>query len=119
MTVLIGVGNPGFTRLVSFGILLYEAYGHMPYLVGSATTSKTWRDVDVRLMLPDATFTGLFGTAPHFALTARWSLLTASISAYGESVTGLPIDFQFQPETFANEKYKGPRIPIGMWLDVD
>lgn len=119
MTVLIGVGNPGFTKLIHFGTLLHEAYGHMPYLVGSAAQGKKWRDVDVRLMLPDNEFKVLFGDVPHFSLTARWSLLTASISAYGEQVTGLPIDFQFQPLTRANEKYDGPRIPIGVWLAKD
>lgn len=40
------------------------------------------------------------------------------IGQYLASVTGLPIDFQFQQMTAANEKHAKPRNPLGtrsMW----
>jgi len=112
----LGVGGPGFVHLNHFGALINEAYGHMPYLVGSATRGKQWRDVDVRLILPDDEFDVLFGSQRPFGLGARFSLLCAAISALGEKYTGLPIDFQFQPQTHANDKYpEGFRQPLGLW----
>lgn len=116
MTLEIGVGGPGFTKLNHFGGFIKDAYGETPYLVGSAAVGKTWRDVDVRLMLPDARFDAMFGTFRPFGLGAMWCLLTASISALGTDMTGLPVDFQFQPVSHANERYKGVRHPLGTWL---
>ncbi len=111
----LGVGGPGFVHLNHFGALINEAYGQVPYLVGSATVGKTWRDVDVRLILPDEEFNRRFGTQRPYGLDAEFALLCAGISALGERMTGLPIDFQFQPMTEANEKYKGYRQPLGIW----
>lgn len=45
---------PAAMKLDLFGDQVFMAFGHIPYLVGSAATQKTgWRDVDVRLILPD------------------------------------------------------------------
>jgi len=35
--------------------------------------------------------------------------LCLAFSALGKQMTGLPIDFQIQPTTWANEKFKGSR----------
>ena len=87
------------------------------YVVGSALSRPDWRDVDVRFILSDEAFTRLFpGTGPaagYWEHDARWLLLTVSISAWLSKVTGLPIDFQFQPQTHANERHPGPRNAIG------
>ena len=113
---VIGVGGPGYAALNLFGQFIREAYGHMPYLVGSAIRGKVWRDVDVRLILPDEEFNALFGPQRPFGLNPLFSLLSASISALGERYTGLPVDFQFQPQTHANEHYSGFRQPLGIWF---
>ena len=84
--------------------------GHMPYLVGSATTSPDYRDVDVRLMLPDA----------HYAKLKKRvniQMLGLTVALWGQRVTGLPIDFQIQQRTAANEKYSLPRHPLAMPRD--
>lgn len=113
----LGVGGPGYIALNHFGALILAAYGHEPYLVGSATRGKTWRDVDVRLILPDDEFDALFGSVRPFGLNPRWSLITAGISALGQQWTGLPIDFQIQPMTHANERYPSEfRQPLGIWI---
>lgn len=112
----LGVGGPGYVHLNHFGSLIRDAYGHVPYLVGSATRGKQWRDVDVRLILPDDEFDVMFGSQRPFGLGAQFCLLSAAISALGEKYTGLPIDFQFQPQTHANEQYpQGFRQPLGIW----
>lgn len=36
-----------------------EAFDSTPYLVGSVLTGNDWRDVDVRVMLPDVEFDAL------------------------------------------------------------
>lgn len=112
-----GVGMPATLRLEAFGSRVFDAYGHHPYLVGSAMRSKTWRDVDVRLMLPDDEFAVLFPDhrkPPRLDL--RWALLCDAISELGRQMTGLPIDFQFQQQTAANDEYDGPRSPLGLRL---
>ncbi|MEU1663574.1 hypothetical protein ABZ547_08160 [Streptomyces sparsogenes] len=112
----IGVGMPAVLHLNAFGREIEEAFGHLPYLVGSAMTGKTWRDVDVRLMLPDEEFDALF---PDHLKPSRcdgkWSLLCAAISELGRIRTGLPIDFQIQRTTDANELYDGPRGALGLY----
>jgi len=85
------------------------------YVVGSAMERPDWRDVDVRMIMSDEQFAALFPDAgEHWEHDARWLLLTVSISEYLSKVTGLPIDFQFQPQTHANERHKGPRNAIGI-----
>lgn len=88
------------------------------FLVGSALTRPNWRDVDVRLMLTDEEFEKLFpGTkARHYEHNAKWLLLTTSISLWMTKFTGLPIDFQIQPMTHANERHKGRRSAIGLTI---
>ena len=115
----IGVGMPAAIRLEAFGLRVFDAFGETPYLVGSAATSKTWRDVDVRLMLNDDDFHGLF---PNYArlsqLDLKWCLLCDALAELARCQTGLPVDFQIQAQSTANEKYPGVRIPLGMRLDL-
>lgn len=115
-TILIGTGMPETTLLEAFGQWIYDAFGETAYHVGSSTTSKTWRDVDVRLMLDDDEFHALFpGYKAAHQRDAKWALLNAAISALGQRTTGLPIDFQIQAATSANEAYGGKfRNPL--WL---
>jgi hypothetical protein len=88
-----------------------EAFGTHPYLVGSAgigNDGDSYRDVDVRLMLGDAEFAAVCPTRE------RWELLCLTISAYLRDRTGLPVDFQIQLTSAANEKFEGRRNPLGM-----
>jgi hypothetical protein len=81
------------------------------FLVGTAGLggAETYRDVDVRLMLDDGEFAAVCPTQ------ARWELLCLAISTYLHERTGLPVDFQIQSATVANERYGGkPRNPLGM-----
>ena len=50
-----GVGMPYILKLQEFGGHLRRAFdGHMAYHVGSSLREKHgWRDVDVRLIIPD------------------------------------------------------------------
>lgn len=92
-------------------IPLVEAFDSMPYLVGSATERADYRDVDLRLILADEEFDRLFaGREPP------WSLVSLAIGQYLAGITGLPIDFQIQRRTEANERFPGPgnRNPMGM-----
>ena len=108
-----GPGVPGAMHLEAFGQAIADAFGHCPYHVGSSATSKTWRDVDVRLILDDDRFAALFpGFANARHIDAWWSLLCAALSELGRARTGLPIDFQIQSMTEANEKYSGIRNPL-------
>lgn len=110
-----GVGMPATLHLDAFGREIDAAFGHLPYLVGSAARGKTWRDVDVRLMLPDDEFDALFPdhTSPG-RTDGRWSLLCAAISELGKLRTGLPIDFQIQRTSDANALHDGIRHALGM-----
>ena len=98
-----GVGGPGWKLLDKFGSLVWDAFGTPPYLVGSATHSKEWRDVDVRLILDDEVYDEMFGR-PRNPDDKR-AAFELAFSFLGERLTGLPIDFQIQQTTHANEHY--------------
>ena len=95
-------------ELNAWGIRVrYMFHYKMPYLVGSVLTSPDWRDVDIRIMLDDDVYDRLTTLiSPH--------MLNLAISTWGQKVTGLPIDFQIQKVTEANEEFEGRRHPIGM-----
>lgn len=108
----IGTGMPGTTRLEGFGQYIYDAYGHHVYQVGSSILGKVWRDVDVRLILPDDEFRAMFpGYAAWKQRDARWSLICEALSELGKFYTGLPVDFQIQSQGIA-DKFNGPRNPL-------
>lgn len=108
-----GVGRQSGWLLRLFGAHVTQAFGHTPYQVGSSLTQKRdWRDVDVRLILPDDEYEAMFGDARcpdavRLAHELAWSAL-------GREMTGLPIDFQFQGETEANTDpaNEGPRSAL-------
>lgn len=89
-----------------------DQYG--PFLVGSAMTRPTFRDVDVRVILTDIEFDGRFADPIQLRMHNR------AFSAWGQRDTGLPIDFQIQRFTDANAKFPGPgnRNPVGL-RDLD
>jgi hypothetical protein len=113
------VGAPAIFRLELACQHLEEAFCEKGlggvYLVGSALQRPDWRDVDLRLILPDEQFAKLFPDAGQFwEFDPRWLVLTCAISAWLKEQSGLPIDFQFQPQTHANERHKGGRNAMGM-----
>lgn len=109
---------PESMLLEAWGRQLYRAFGEMPFMVGSATEGKAWRDIDVRMMLSPKKWKRLFGkTHKPDRYNALWAALCTAISLWGRQVTGLPIDFQFQQRDEANDRYGGRiREPIGLGL---
>lgn len=100
------VGMPAGLYLDEFGSQVWAAFGHLPYLVGSALEKKQWRDVDVRLILNDAEYEQMgLGHPDDAHRNEKWVSLTLAYSALGKSLTGLPIDFQIQQQTDANKRY--------------
>jgi len=116
------VGAPAIFQLDLACRQICEAFGlYGCYLVGSALQRPDWRDVDVRFIMPDEEFARLFPDAVIFPdgngaweQDPRWCLLVVSISAWLSKITGLPVDFQFQPQTHANACHKGIRNAIGL-----
>lgn len=110
-----GVGMPQALMLHEFGSQVWSAFGDMPYHVGSSLLGKTWRDVDVRLILHDAAFAEMFPNANmnNIHSCGKWVALCLAFSALGKQITGLPIDFQIQQMTHANGKHSGPRSALG------
>lgn len=90
------------------------------YVVGSCLHKPDWRDVDVRMIMEDEAFANLFPKATlhsgAWEFDPLWCIMTVAISKWLKDQTGLPIDFQFQPMTRANQKYNGPRHPVGIRL---
>lgn len=113
-----GVGMPESLLLQQFGDQVWAAFGHPPYHVGSSFEKKDgWRDVDVRLILPDEEYDAMFpqhseGNRPDI-MDAKWVAMCLAFSALGKQITGLPIDFQIQRQTQANDLYTGPRAALG------
>lgn len=84
-----------------------EAYGP-PYLVGSALHRADYRDVDVRLILPDEDYDRLVPT-PEVR-----TMLSVAFTAYLREATGLPVDFGVQRCTEANAAFPSWRNPLGL-----
>ena len=77
------------------------------YLVGGALRDKDYTDVDIRLIMDDETYALRYDDCKR-------KYLNLAVSLWGQKVTGLPIDFQIQPQTLANERNPGaPRHAIG------
>lgn len=101
-----GVGMPATLLLDEFGYHVHAAFGHHPYHVGSSVFNKTWRDVDVRLILEDEEYACMgLGDPKRPHENSKWVALTLAFSALGKAMTGLPIDFQIQQQSHANENY--------------
>lgn len=79
-------------------------------LVGTSATRQAYRDVDVRLILEDERYDRL---SAAIGLEAIF-FLSLAIGQYIASLTGLPIDFQFQRQTEANANHDGIRNPLGV-----
>ena len=110
------IGAPAYFALELACRDICDAFGgYGCYVVGSSMQRADWRDVDVRLIMSDEEFSALFPDAEqHWEQDARWLLLTLCISERLSKVTGLPIDFQFQPQSHANSRHKGIRNAIGL-----
>lgn len=115
------IGMPESLLLDEFASQVWAAFGRQPYLVGSALVDKAgWRDVDVRLILPDEEWDAAGFLPPSQGVTQRRDgklvvALTLAFSVLGQKMTGLPIDFQIQRATEANRDYGGkPRSALGL-----
>lgn len=104
---------PAGIWLTKFGVIVTDYFGHVPYQVGSSLDRKDWRDVDVRLILPDEEFAERFGDRFQSAETnPKLAAITLAFAALGTAMTGLPIDFQIQPQTYANKLYPNKRSAL-------
>ena len=91
---------------------LVEVFGGCVYLVGSTQlrTAGPLSDVDVRLILPDDEYAQLLHGQPDGFAT----LLDFALGAYLRETTGLPVDFQVQQMSAANDRHPGAqRNPLG------
>lgn len=112
------VGMPEGIWLTKFGVMVRDYFGHVPYHVGSSLMSKEWRDVDVRLIMPDDEFIAHFGDIHRSSETdPKLGAVTLAFAALGARITGLPIDFQIQPLSWANKCYG--HHPRSALLEVD
>jgi len=112
-----GVGMPYSLLLQEFGEHVRRAFGgHMAYHVGSSLREKSgWRDVDVRLILPDEDYAQMgLGDPERGPENKRWVSLVLAWSCFGKHLTGLPIDFQIQQRSYANnnDANKGNRSAL-------
>lgn len=100
---------PEELKLHEFGALLFAAFGSTAYHVGSSLVGKAWRDVDVRLILSDDEYAAAgFGDPTRPWHSERWVATVRAFAACGREMTGLPVDFQIQQQSWANEKFPSP-----------
>lgn len=115
------VGVPAIFELTMACNVLIRAYGASIYHVGSSLQRPDWRDVDLVMILSDEAFEREFPNAPlHSAAwehDPKWLVLTVSLSKWLSEKSGVPVDFKFQPRSFANERHDGPRNPIGRYIN--
>lgn len=86
------------------------------YLVGSCLSRRDYRDVDVRAIMEDEEFDKAFPHNPNGVVPNTrplFMLSCLSISLWFKELSGLPVDFQFQKQSIANARHKGPRNALG------
>ncbi|MGW9196073.1 hypothetical protein [Micromonospora chersina] len=106
-------GMPAGIWLTKFGVIVRDYFGYVPYHVGSSLDRKDWRDVDVRLILPDEEFAERFGDIFRSSETdPKLAAITLAFATLGQQMTGLPIDFQIQPQSHANKLYPDKRSAL-------
>ncbi|WP_271605988.1 hypothetical protein [Bradyrhizobium sp. CCBAU 11434] len=117
------VGPPAIFRLGMAVRQINEAWPHLDsfgcYLVGSCLERPDFRDVDVRMIMPDDAFRREFpdvGSIDHASWEhdPKWLLLTVAIGEWLGKQTGLLVDFQFQPQSYANGMHAGARQALGL-----
>lgn len=113
------IGAPAAFRLELAMQHVWRSWGHADhvgcYVVGSCLERPDWRDIDVVMIMDDASFAREFPDAEtHWKHDPKWLLLTISISAWLSEQCGHPVDFKFQPMTHANEKHSGRRNAVGL-----
>lgn len=102
-------------RLNECGRILRDAFGHHAFLVGSATHTKDWRDLDVVMILDDDEWDAMFGRYQLPLYTnAKWALLCSAISVWMMQVVDAQVDFKIQRRTQANEDNQGRREALGV-----
>jgi hypothetical protein len=124
------IGAPEFFDLNQACRVIVDAYGARLYLVGSSLVKRDYRDVDLRLILPDEDFAAMFPGLSVRTLSgvwlvctrpdhdARWSLMCSSISLYLSKHSGLKVDFQVQQMKAANAEYPNEqRCAVGIFLE--
>jgi hypothetical protein len=81
-----------------------DPFGYGTFHVGSSLTRPDYRDVDLRCMLSDEEWGRMFA-GEDWRDGKRLKFLNVAISEWLQARTGLPIDFQFQRATDANEEF--------------
>lgn len=114
-----GMGMPAGLYLEEFGRIVADAFDATPYHVGSSVPGHEragqYRDVDVRVLLDDDVYAAMgFGDPERPHLSAKWVALVMAFSELGRRMTGLPIDFQIQQVSYANEKFATGRSALGV-----
>lgn len=119
-----GIGPHKALLLDVFGDMAEAAWGATAYQVGSSLTSSSWRDVDVRVLVPAHHFARLFFDPANGGRSWKpedrhrepmWRAHMLAWSRLGESLTGLPIDFQVETEEEANARWGAePRSALGV-----
>lgn len=117
------VGPPAIFRLEMAVRQINEAWPHLDsfgcYLVGSSLDGPDFRDVDVRMIMRDDAFRAEFPSVENIDHASwehdpKWLLLTVAVGEWLAAQTGLPIDFQFNPQTWANNHHAGARQALGL-----
>jgi hypothetical protein len=89
---------------------IQEGVGDTYHVGTSADGRHEYRDVDVRTILADERFDLLAEAIEPEGI----AFLGLAIGQYLHSITGMPIDYQIQRQTEANERHDGIRNPLGM-----
>ncbi len=104
------LGPQDIFLLDQWGRQLHEAFGEMPYLVGSVARSALLpRDVDVRMLIPSRLKRTMLTRSAELAIRT----MNVALTLWGRQVTGLPIDFQMQTTEEFHKYDSEIRNPLG------
>lgn len=96
----------GHILLDDFGYHLRAIFGDYAYHVGSSVRSSDWNDVDVRYIMDDDQYAHEgYGDPENPQGSQKWVSVCLALSQFGRVLTGLPIDFQIQQQSYANAHF--------------
>ena len=113
------IGAPEAYSLDQVANFVNKAFGGTCYLVGSATETRDFRDVDVRMIFSNEKYVALFGDT-HGGHSYFWSLVCVSVSEYMTKRTGLKVDFQIQKRANVTKAdWDKIRNPLGLFYSAE
>lgn len=107
------VGMPRALYLEMYARYLKDIFNADVYLVGSVLKTKSWKDIDIIVVLSDNEWERYgFGDPQKRFKNKRWAAYCMGLSCFGKQLVGCEIDFQIHQESYNLIHKDDPKLLI-------